>query len=242
MGGRVIMKVRIIVIVLLISLVTYSTVYAADPLYRMTNPEYFPGDQDAMILGQIISLEDDVFLISVLKTINGSVDSDTIQVDGKFTYLGFSQEHYDAKVGDFCIIALKKYDDVYKVIYPDRAVLADSGDYKTLKCFHDEENPQGGDVPAIQWYVNSGGTENGFGFSSGRAYVTRPNGETVDITDIAATVAFDQSGNMTIIDLGNNIIPNPITSMSFDSTGIAIILILIGMALLLVKRKAFKVY
>lgn len=203
----------------------------------MTNPESFPGDQDAMIVGQIISEEQEFYNINVLKILNGSIENENIKVEKGFTYLGFSEEHFNAQVGDFCIIAIKKYDDIYKLIYTDRAVKANSGDYKTLRCLYESVNYQGGDVPAIQWYVNSGGTENGFGFGSGIVNVTRPNGETVDITDIAVMVTFDLSGNMVIVDSGNNIIPNPQTSSSFDFFGIAVLFILTGLTLLIAKEK-----
>jgi len=231
------MKARIIILTIILLALSVVTVSAADALYRMTNPEYFPGDQDAMLLGQIIEVEGNISTITVLKVLNGSIENDTIQVDGKFTYLGFSQEHFEAKVGDFCIIPVKKYDDVYKVVYPDRAILADSGDYETLKCYYEDYNYGGGDVPAIQWYVNSGGIENGFGFGSGRVNVTRPNGETIDITDVAVRVTFDEAGNMVIVDSGNDNVPNPQTSSSYDYTGVAIFLILTGISLLFVRRK-----
>ena len=36
-----------------------------------------------------------------------------------------------------------------------------------------------GDLAAIEWYVNSGGTENDFSFKSGSAFVRRSNGDKV---------------------------------------------------------------
>ncbi|MDX1358129.1 MAG: hypothetical protein R3232_04810 [Clostridia bacterium] len=235
------MKKIFVMLVTIIVIFSSSTVFAADPLYRMTNPEYFPGDQDAMILGQIKTIEGEIITITVLKVINGSVDGDSIRVDGLFTYIGFSPENADARAGDFCIIAIKKYDEFYKVIYPDRAVLADSGDYKTLRCLHDASNPQGGDAPAIQWYVNSGGMENGFAFGSGRAYVTRPNGERVDITDIALEISFDKDGNR-IISGAPEEIPNPNTRALADSTLIllsGVVLSIIAM-IAIAKTKAIR--
>ena len=190
-------KVMILVVAFIIGF--SSMAVAADPLYRMTNPEYFPGDQDAMIVGHIVSIEQNNFRISVLKILNGSMSENSILVEKNFTYLSFSEGHAVSKVGDFCIMAIKKYDDIYKARFPDRVVKANSGDYATLKCLYEDGYYGATDVPPIQWYTNSGGTENGFGFSSGRAYVTRPNGEMVDITDIALKVIFNQEGNMIII-------------------------------------------
>lgn len=231
---------RVLVITLSLFLGFASIAFAADPLYRMTNPEYFPGDQDAMLLGQITGIEDEFSTISVLKVLNGSLESDNIQVEGSFTYLGFSPEHFDAEVGDFCIIAIKKYNDIYRVLYPDRAVRADSGDYKTLKCLYESVHYQGGDVPAIQWYVNSGGTENGFAFGSGRAYVDRPNGERVDITNISQKVTFDDNGTIFLVE--DTEIPNPSTSSSINSKLFLFILIAIGLSLTAIRNRNVILY
>lgn len=232
------MKTKIFILVMVILILSAGVVNAADPLYRMVNPEYFPGDQDAMIVGQIASEEQEIFVVTVMKILNGSLDSENIYVEKGFTYLSFNEEHAKPQVGDYCILALKKDDELYKVRFPDRVVKANSGDFTTLKCLYEDGFYGATDVPAIQWYVNSGGIENGFGFGSGRANVTRPNGETIDITDIAVMVTFDDSGNMVIVDEGNNIVPNPQTSSSYDFTGIAVFLALTGIVLLIVKRKA----
>jgi len=55
---------------------------------------------------------------------------------------------------------------------------ATSGDYNTLTLEPLNAPTPGllGDLAYIQWYVNSGGTENDFYFNSGTAYVRRPNG------------------------------------------------------------------
>ena len=180
----------------------------------MTNPEMFPDYQDAFIVGKIISLDNEVFTVNVLKSISGSTDSENILVDMNFHYLGFSEETSSPVVGDFCILSIKKYDDIYKA--KDRAVKADSGDYQTLKCLYESIHFAGGDVPAIQWYVNSGGTENGFGFGSGKAYVTRPNGEIVEITDISIKLNSDQSLDSSGQDAEEPVIENPETGSDID--------------------------
>ncbi len=221
--------IKRIVILLVVILIGFAgSAIAADPLFRMVNPELFPGDQDAMIVGQIISPYQENYVVKVLKVINGSVEGESILVDKNFTYLAFSEEHYNPQLGDFCVLAIKKYDGIYKVRFPDRVVKADSGNYETLKCIYEDVRFQGGDVPAIQWYVNSGGTENGFGFASGKAYVTRPNGEIIDITDISLKVSYDENGN----EVYSNGINNPQTRNQFNYQAFAFIMIIISYILL----------
>ena len=93
------MKKIIIILVMLLIIFSANIVHAADPLYRMTNPEYFPGDQDAMFLGKITGIEGDIVSMDVIKILNGSVESENIKIEGLFTYLGFSPENADAGIG-----------------------------------------------------------------------------------------------------------------------------------------------
>lgn len=232
-----IMKKIIVILVITILIFTAGSASAADPLYRMVNPEYFPGDQDAMIVGQIVSLDQNNFRISVLKVLNGSMSSDSILVEKNFTYLSFSEAHAVSQVGDFCIMAIKKDDDIYKVIYPDRVVKANSGDYATLKCLYEDVYYGATDVPAIQWYANTDGAENGFGFGSGRAYVTRPNGEILDITDIAVKVSYDKSGNPVYSEPLDYEVVNPQTNASIPHFTLAFILLLCGYFLIKLRKR-----
>ena len=74
------------------------------------------------------------------------------------------------------VFSLKKTGDYYKKAWG--IFKATSGDYNTLTLEPLNAPTPGllGDLACIQWYVNSGGTENDFYFNSSTAYVRRPNG------------------------------------------------------------------
>lgn len=168
--------------------------FTADPLHRMLHAdeyEEFAKDQDAVIVGQIIEKTENYFNVKVLKCISGKIDSENILIEKDFGYAGFSEGKSHPAVDDFCVLSVKMTGDAYKIAWT--AAKADSGDYKTLKLIYEAKEFGGGDIPAIQWYVNSGGTEKDFFFKSDKAFVKRPDGEVVDITDIAIELGKDYS-------------------------------------------------
>ncbi|HEX3031505.1 MAG TPA: hypothetical protein VHS59_04590 [Bacillota bacterium] len=175
------MKKLVAAACLIVILSFAGPVLAADALYRMLHAdevESFKQDQDALIVGQLVSMEDGKFSVQVLKVLSGKVDSDTILVSSDFRY-GWSQTLPQVK--DYCVLSLKRSQGVYKKAWG--IFKADGGDYKTLKLL--PENAKGlglqADLACIEWYVNSGGKEKDFSFNSGTAYVKRPNGQVVQV-------------------------------------------------------------
>jgi hypothetical protein len=167
---------------------------AADALYRMLHAdevEDFKADQDVIIVGQLISQSGDYFTVEVNKVISGSVDSDKILLYSDFQY-GWGDTSEGAmipKVNDYCVMSLKKYGSYYKKAWG--IFNATNSDYKTLKL-HSEDIKYPyytGDIAAIEWYVNSGGTEKDFFFNENRVYVKRPNGEILLVHDEAESNA-----------------------------------------------------
>lgn len=157
---------------------------AADALYRMLHAdevEDFQADQDAIIVGQLIAQSGDSFTVEVNKVISGSVATEKIALISDFQYgWGNSSEiAMKPKVNDYCVMSLKKYGSYYKKAWG--IFKATTGDYKTLKLLSEDiKYPYySGDIAAIEWYVNSGGTEKEFFFNGNRVYVKRPNGETL---------------------------------------------------------------
>lgn len=156
---------------------------AADALYRMLHADEsadFKADQDALIVGQLIAQNGDSFTVEVNKVLSGSVTSDKIALTSDFQYgWGDSSEiTMKPKVNDYCVMSLKKYGSYYQKAWG--IFKATTGDYETLKLLSEDiKYPYySGDIAAIEWYVNSGGTEKEFFFDQNRVYVSRPNGET----------------------------------------------------------------
>lgn len=175
---------KIIVVIIMFSLTVNA--FAADALYRMLHAddvEQFKVDQDAIIIGQIVEENETVYKVRVLECISGKVDAENLLIDKDFQYAGFSEEKSQPAIDDFCVLSVKKNGDIYKLAW--YAVKADSGDYKNLKLIYEAKRFGGGDIPAIQWYINSGGVDKDFYFSSGKVYVRTPDGKDIDITDIS---------------------------------------------------------
>lgn len=164
-----------------------AAAFAADALYRMLHGdvESFKQDQDAFIVGQLIDKQGGKFTVKGLKVLSGKVNADSILVSDDFTY---GWDIATPKVNDFCVFSLKKTGDYYKKAWG--IFKATSGDYNTLTLEPLNAPTPGllGDLACIQWYVNSGGTENDFYFNSSTAYVRRPNGP-VQLYPLPATEA-----------------------------------------------------
>lgn len=156
---------------------------AADALYRMLHADDcadFRADQDALIVGRLIAQNGDIFKVAVNKVLSGSAPADIIALSSDFQYgwAGAGSISMEPKVDDYCVMSLKKHGSYYKNAWG--IFKASTGDYRTLKLLSEYiKYPYcSGDIAAIEWYVNSGGTEKEFFFDQNRVYVSRPNGET----------------------------------------------------------------
>ncbi len=176
--------IKTIVFLIISTLVLFlpQQAMAADALYRMLHAdevEDFKADQDVIIVGQLIAQDEDNFTVVVNKVISGSIASDKIALFSDFQY-GWGDSSEIAmipKVNDYCVMSLKKYGSYYKKAWG--IFKATNSDYKTLKLLSEDiKYPYySGDIAAVEWYVNSGGTEKEFFFDGNRVYVKRPNGE-----------------------------------------------------------------
>ena len=193
------MKKVVIVVCLSILCISSGFVYAADSLYRMLHAnevDAFKKDQDAIIVGQIINDLGDKFNVKVIKVISGKVNPDAINVAKDLTY-GWGETGLVPAVNDFFVMSLKKSGVNYKNAWG--IFKADSGDYRTLKLSTANASSTGllGDLACIEWYVNSGGTENDFSFSNSVAYIKRPNGKVVQIYPKPVSNEAKATGNKT---------------------------------------------
>lgn len=157
--------------------------FGADALYRMLHAdevESFKADQTAFIVARLIETKDEKITAEVMKVISGTVKSQNVITIDKFKYPWTDPEVTPA-ADDYCVLSLKKTGSGYKVAWG--AYRADSGDYKTLKLINENIISQGlrTELGCIEWYVNSGGTENDFFFQGSNAYVKKANGEAVQI-------------------------------------------------------------
>lgn len=155
-----------------------NPIFAADALYRMLHAdevESFKKDQDALVVGQLIDNKSDCFKVRVLKVLNGKVSDDIIFISDDFTY-GWRQDGNTPEVKDFCVMSLKKNGGIYQKGWG--IFKADKGDYRILKL---DDAKISGDVACIEWYVNSGGTQNDFYFNGGTAYARQLNGQSIQI-------------------------------------------------------------
>lgn len=150
---------------------------AADALYRMLHAdevESFKADQDAVIVGQLINKNNNQFKVKVLKVISGSVKTDVISLL-EFEY-SFGEVNKKPQVQDFCVASIKKVGTYYQKAWG--IFQASSGDYRTLEVLTSKAKA---DAAAIQWYVNSDGTEKDFFFEENSVFVRKPNGESIQI-------------------------------------------------------------
>jgi hypothetical protein len=179
--GDHIKKFGLALSIVFLLLLSPNITFAADALYRMLHADevkQFQEDQDAIIVGQLLEHQPNSFKVKVIKVISGKVSSDTILLSDDFTY-GWDKR--TPSINDFAVFSLKKTGSTYKKAWG--IFEATSGDYKTLTLkSHNAPSPGLlGDLAAIQWYVNTGGTEKDFSFSNSTAFVKRPNGQLVQI-------------------------------------------------------------
>lgn len=177
---------KLLIPVLIIATILFllpNKIFAADVLYRMLHAgevESFKADQDAIIIGQLTAKNDNVFTVKVLKVMSGTLKPEIIAVNSDFEY-GFGITGLKPVVNDYCVMSLKKSGTNYKKAWG--VFKATSGDYRTLNLLSEDiKYPySNGDIAAIEWYINSGGTEKEFSFVGNTVFVNRPNGERLEI-------------------------------------------------------------
>ena len=207
---------------------TPNTASAADALYRMLHAdevESFKADQDAFIVGQLVENRNGRFLVNVITVLSGTVKSNEIWVES-FEY-GWGAVETTPQVNDYCVMSLKKRSLHYKIAWG--TYRADSGDYRTLRLMTDDTEFSAcqTDIAAIQWYVNSGGTENDFSFSVSTVSVHRPNGDTLQIYPKQTDEALLAAPPEALPDLA----PVPHASR-FDTSWLLVGLVAVGAAVL----------
>ncbi|MHB1653945.1 MAG: hypothetical protein ACYCVD_15935 [Desulfitobacteriaceae bacterium] len=162
---------------------------AADPLYKITHAREINDYQSALIVGQLSEKVEGKFKVKVLKVISGPLTSEEIYVPDTIKYGWREAIEPVPMVDDYCVMSLMKTENLNVYNGASDIFKADSGDYKDLKILVSEmKYPRGtrAEIAALQWFVNSNGTENNFMFKSDEigssvVSVERLNGEIVQI-------------------------------------------------------------
>jgi len=148
---------------------TVFNVSAADTLYMMmhSDNEYYSGNQDALVVAQVIPSDNDNIKIKVIKVISKR-DSHTLEseiyLDPLVLYFNLPEEK--PKVGDYAVVPVKCVDDLqnFYVLSYNYMCRSDIGDYSDLRLYFDCNNPAAMDILAIENYVNSNAEIKNFAF------------------------------------------------------------------------------
>lgn len=178
---------RLIAFILVCFLVLTSGVYAADALYR-----FMHNDHDALIIGEIASIEGDNTIVRVEKSIISAKDLNVnaskkqlklseAKIISPFGYSFFYNEDgssmIEPSVGDYVLVSLMKSGSGFKVAWG--AYKVDSLDYRSLSVVLPEEPSIWSrmDAAAIKAFINSDGKITEFSFD-GDAKIVR-SGENI---------------------------------------------------------------
>ena len=185
------------ILIILMLLLLASGVYAADALYR-----FMHNDHDALIIGEIVSIEEDSIKVRVEKNIISAKDLNVNQskkqlklteaeIISPFKY-GLFYDDYDSSkaspsLGDYVLISVIKSGKGFKNAWG--AYKVDSLDYKNLSITL-PDNPsiwKQMDAAAIKAFVNSDGQITEFSFDgdtktvrSGESIIFDGNDEDAD--------------------------------------------------------------
>lgn len=167
-------KKRFIALALIVVSILYTGVYAADALYR-----FMHNDHDALVIGEIISIDENNVKVQVEKCIISAKDLNKsavkkqlklteANVASSFKYGFFYDEQDSSKanpsVGDYVILSLIKSGSSFKIAWG--AYKVDSLDYKNLSVVLPENASMSSkmDAAAIKAFVNSNGKITEFSF------------------------------------------------------------------------------
>ena len=176
---KISLKQHVSVIIIAIFLLTgfFHPVFAADALYRMMH-----GEQDLLVLGELTGEKEGIFELRVIRAFDGKADSNTIRIDGDFTYFGFTEITGKPRVGDYAVLSLNRHQEVYRQAW--YMAKADSGHLRALSLYYDPEAGFGqADLKALQYYVNTNGRHRDFYFDGEQVFARRSLLGDVDLSD-----------------------------------------------------------
>lgn len=167
-------------LILIMVLIYHSSVYAADSLYRLMH-----NDHDGLIIGEIISIDEDNIKVSVEKSIISSKDLNSSDVKNQlnlteaniissFKYGFFydeNDEEANPSLGDYVLMSIVKSGNDFKIAWG--AYKVDNLDYKSLSVVSLEYLNMSSkmDAAAIKAFVNSDGEISEFSFDGQKEIV-----------------------------------------------------------------------
>lgn len=178
-----------ILLILPVILVLSTGVYAADALYR-----FMHNDHDALVIGEIISADENAVKVRVKKSIISDKDLNASSakkqlklVEAKivpsFSYNLFDIEEGSSinspKVGDYVLLSLMKHGSDFKIAWG--AYKVDGPDYKNLSVVLPEDHDVWSqmEAAAIKAFVNSDGKITEFSFDGNTETVRAGKDQTV---------------------------------------------------------------
>ena len=141
-------KKSLIIVVLIVISILHTCVYAADALYR-----FMHNDHDALVIGEIISADENAVKVRVEKSIISGKDLNVSSakkqlklVEAKivpsFSYNLFNSEEGSSinspAVGDYVLLSLMKHGAAFKIAWGEYKV--DGPEYKNISVVLPEEH------------------------------------------------------------------------------------------------------
>ncbi|MBP7072067.1 MAG: hypothetical protein KBB40_01065 [Clostridia bacterium] len=182
-------KKSLIIAVLIVISILHTCVYAADALYR-----FMHNDHDALVIGEIISADENAVKVRVEKSIISGRDLNVSSakkqlklVEAKivpsFSYNLFNNEEGSSinspAVGDYVLLSLMKHGADFKIAWG--AYKVDGPDYKNLSVVLPEDHDVWSqmEAAAIKAFVNSDGKITEFSFDGNTKTVYAGKDQTV---------------------------------------------------------------
>jgi len=182
-------KKSLIIVVLIVISILHTCVYAADALYR-----FMHNDHDALVIGEIISADENAVKVRVEKSIISGKDLNVSSakkqlklVEAKivpsFSYNLFNSEEGSSinspAVGDYVLLSLMKHGADFKIAWG--AYKVDGPDYKNLSVVLPEDHDVWSqmEAAAIKAFVNSDGKITEFSFDGNTKTVYAGKDQTV---------------------------------------------------------------
>ncbi|WP_313757770.1 hypothetical protein [Tissierella sp.] len=174
------LKKHCIALIFIFVLILNNNVYAADGLYRLMH-----NDHDALIVGEIISIDENDIKVSVEKNIISNKDLNNyaarkqlnlseVNIISSFRYTFFYDENDNEgnpSVGDYVLMSVLKSGKGFEIAWG--AYKVDSIDYKNLSVILPRYVSMGYkmEAAAIKAFVNSDGEINEFFFDGNKEIV-----------------------------------------------------------------------
>ncbi len=164
------MKKVFVILILMIQFFSLKTAYAMDTLYALTHEKQY-----ALAVGEVIEVDTSSAKIRIEEIISGEKLPDIINVEIPGDFL--PKYEPALRPNDYFVLSINKNGQEYAIAMGYYRVTR--LDIKTLEILEGPLPP--GDLAALQWYINSGGTENDFYFIESDAYVRHSDGSSTMI-------------------------------------------------------------